>query len=657
MATLNDTFNVTVNVLADVTSVSTLIVSTAVHVLGGSNGTTNDVIANSNDVMFTTVNRSNTLFSFSSHEHMQSDSVENTTVYDNQSNWNNGSGNYTTSTGTEFSLLETIIICVVVTIVSIITAFGNLMVMIAFKMDKKLQTVSNYFLLSLAVADMMIGIISMPLYTLYIILGVWPLGPIVCDLWLSLDYAMSNASVANLLVISFDRYLSVTRPLTYRAKRTPKRAGILICYAWVISFLLWPPWIFGWPYIEGKRSVPEDNCYIQFLVSNPTITVITAIIAFYIPVTIMMVLYFRIYMETEKRQKGLFKLQGGKQINGSKKSTVSSEEEGLSSMSQRRSDSSPDLEEIDDFTDTLPRNRTNPSCYQRCIGCCKIDRDTDYAEESSSSDPPGSPVESVTPSNISRINTNSSIRKDLCLNATVDGKRRRSASNLMIPLLSVEPKGNSSNSTPCTEITGTFSRHSNLSSATGMTETDAMLVDHRAEAMYTILIRLPGDNCRTTGSKPSIRMIPDIEETEFMERNPRQLSEDSESSDITTRDTADDSIFHQQNCVRYPPLPPPTGTPALGRRVTPSSDVAKVAMQTRIVNKVSSQIKAQRAKKRRFERKQDKKAAKTLSAILLAFIITWTPYNIFAISETFCYECVPSELYNLGEYISIYSFN
>ncbi len=90
------------------------------------------------------------------------------------------------------------------------------MVMISFKMDKQLQTISNYFLFSLAVADTIIGSISMPLFTLYILQQSWTLGRTVCDAWLSVDYLASNASVLNLLIISFDRYFSVTRPLTYR---------------------------------------------------------------------------------------------------------------------------------------------------------------------------------------------------------------------------------------------------------------------------------------------------------------------------------------------------------------------------------------------------------------------------------------------------------
>lgn len=124
--------------------------------------------------------------------------------------------------------------------------------MISFKIDKQLQTISNYFLLSLAIADLAIGCVSMPLFAIQTIAGYWPFGSFICDTWLALDYLASNASVLNLLIISFDRYFSVTRPLTYRAKRTNKKAAFMIAVAWLVSLILWPPWIYSWPYIEGN---------------------------------------------------------------------------------------------------------------------------------------------------------------------------------------------------------------------------------------------------------------------------------------------------------------------------------------------------------------------------------------------------------------------
>lgn len=233
---------------------------------------------------------------------------------------------------TRYTVLEIVIITIVAGCLSLTTVIGNSMVMISFKIDKRLQTISNYFLFSLAVADFAIGLISMPLFTVSTLLGYWPLGPHICDTWLALDYLASNASVLNLLIISFDRYFSVTRPLTYRAKRTTFRAGIMIgklirllpsfldskwCFsfsacAWGISVLLWPPWIYAWPYIEGERTVPNNACYIQFIETNHYITFGTAIAAFYVPVSVMCFLYWRIWRETEKRKKDLPNLQAGK---------------------------------------------------------------------------------------------------------------------------------------------------------------------------------------------------------------------------------------------------------------------------------------------------------------------------------------------------------
>lgn len=128
-----------------------------------------------------------------------------------------------------FSLSQTVFIALVSGMLSFVTVSGNIMVMVSFKIDKQLQNISNYFLFSLALADFFIGLISMPLFTVYTILGYWPFGRHVCDGWLALDYLASNASVLNLLLISFDRYFSVTRPLTYRAKRTKGKALLFIC--------------------------------------------------------------------------------------------------------------------------------------------------------------------------------------------------------------------------------------------------------------------------------------------------------------------------------------------------------------------------------------------------------------------------------------------
>ncbi|XP_034983628.2 muscarinic acetylcholine receptor M2 [Zootoca vivipara] len=204
--------------------------------------------------------------------------------------------------GSPYKTVEVVFIVLVAGSLSLVTIIGNILVMVSIKVNRHLQTVNNYFLFSLACADLIIGVFSMNLYTLYTVIGYWPLGPVVCDLWLALDYVVSNASVMNLLIISFDRYFCVTKPLTYPVKRTTKMAGMMIAAAWVLSFILWAPAILFWQFIVGERTVPDGECYIQFL-SNAAVTFGTAIAAFYLPVIIMTILYWQISRASKSRIK------------------------------------------------------------------------------------------------------------------------------------------------------------------------------------------------------------------------------------------------------------------------------------------------------------------------------------------------------------------
>ncbi|KAL8169629.1 UNVERIFIED_CONTAM: Muscarinic acetylcholine receptor M4 [Gekko kuhli] len=143
---------------------------------------------------------------------------------------------------TKYKTVEMVFIATVTGSLSLVTVVGNILVMLSIKVNRQLQTVNNYFLFSLACADLIIGVFSMNLYTVYIIKGYWPLGAVVCDLWLALDYV----------------------------------------------------------FIVGKRTVAEGSCYIQFL-SNPAVTFGTAIAAFYLPVVIMTVLYIHISLASRSR--------------------------------------------------------------------------------------------------------------------------------------------------------------------------------------------------------------------------------------------------------------------------------------------------------------------------------------------------------------------
>ena len=74
-----------------------------------------------------------------------------------------------------------------------------------------------------------------------------------------------------------------------------------------------------------------------------------------------------------------------------------------------------------------------------------------------------------------------------------------------------------------------------------------------------------------------------------------------------------------------------------------------VVLQACVAARLTRAVRAHRARKNQ-EKKQERKAARTLSAILLAFIVTWTPYNVFILVQAFCPGCIHPTLYDIGNY-------
>jgi muscarinic acetylcholine receptor len=161
-----------------------------------------------------------------------------------------------------YPIWSLILIAIFGSITSVLTVLGNILVILAFFLDRQIRQPTNYFIFSLAISDFFIGCISMPFLTLAIYKNQWVLGSFLCDIWLSLDYTICLASIYTVLLITVDRFCSVKIPTKYRNWRTKKRISFLVLLTWFIPALIFFISTMGYPLYSKKPnlSVSDLQC-------------------------------------------------------------------------------------------------------------------------------------------------------------------------------------------------------------------------------------------------------------------------------------------------------------------------------------------------------------------------------------------------------------
>lgn len=191
--------------------------------------------------------------------------------------------------------LPSVLVALLLTVVIFGTVVGNILVCIAVCLVRKLRRPCNYLLVSLAVSDLCVAILVMPIALLYEILGNWSFGPIVCNLWVSFDVLSCTASILNLCMISVDRYYAITKPLEYGVKRTPKRMIFCVFLVWFGAgcISLPPLLILGNEHVQvNKDGSVVPSCTVC---QNFGYQIYATLGSFYIPLTVMMIVYYKIF--------------------------------------------------------------------------------------------------------------------------------------------------------------------------------------------------------------------------------------------------------------------------------------------------------------------------------------------------------------------------
>ncbi|CAH1124045.1 unnamed protein product [Ceutorhynchus assimilis] len=194
-------------------------------------------------------------------------------------------------------MVTMIVTAVLLGLIILATVIGNVFVIAAILLERNLQSVANYLILSLAVADLLVACLVMPLSAVQEVNQEWSLGPELCDMWTSSDVLCCTASILHLVAIALDRYWAVTN-VEYIHHRTSKRIGIMIFVIWTVSFFVCIAPLLGWKDPQWEERIYQKQCLVS---QDFYYQIFATASSFYLPLLVILILYWRIFQTARKR--------------------------------------------------------------------------------------------------------------------------------------------------------------------------------------------------------------------------------------------------------------------------------------------------------------------------------------------------------------------
>ncbi|XP_022439790.1 adenosine receptor A3 isoform X4 [Delphinapterus leucas] len=173
---------------------------------------------------------------------------------------------------------------------------GNVLVIWVVKLNPSLQNTTFYFIVSLALADIAVGVLVMPL-AIVISLGV-TIHFHSCLLMTCLLLIFTHASIMSLLAIAVDRYLRVKLTVRYKRFTTQRRIWVALGLCWLVSFLVGLTPMFGWNVklnSEYHKNLTFLSCQFRSVMRMDYMVYFSFFTWIFIPLVVMCAIYLDIF--------------------------------------------------------------------------------------------------------------------------------------------------------------------------------------------------------------------------------------------------------------------------------------------------------------------------------------------------------------------------
>ncbi|XP_019949197.1 adenosine A2a receptor a [Paralichthys olivaceus] len=218
-------------------------------------------------------------------------------------------------------------------LIAAFSVLGNVLVCWAVCLNSNLQTITNFFVVSLAVADIAVGVLAIP-FAIVISTGFCS-NFYGCLFIACFVLVLTQSSIFSLLAIAIDRYIAIKLPLRYNSLVTGQRARGIIAICWVLSIIIGLTPMMGWHRMteRGNSSVSclpgLMKCLFEEVVEMKYMVYFNFFACVLIPLLLMLAIYLRIFMAARYQ----LKLMEGKAAHGEKSgSTLQKEVQAAKSL-------------------------------------------------------------------------------------------------------------------------------------------------------------------------------------------------------------------------------------------------------------------------------------------------------------------------------------
>jgi len=188
-------------------------------------------------------------------------------------------------------------------LIAIVIIVGNTATLYIVYKNRHLRTVPNLFIVSLAISDLGIAFLSMPICLTVLAVSHWPFSDAACQYNGFIAIMMAAASIQSMAWTSVNRYFRVVKPHKYRQYFTMKLTSIYIAAFWIFSALATPPYL-----ISGERMIFHPGKYLCFPQMDTTWYMSLALTLYIgLPSGISFYCYLQVFQTVKKHNKQLAK--------------------------------------------------------------------------------------------------------------------------------------------------------------------------------------------------------------------------------------------------------------------------------------------------------------------------------------------------------------